>query len=174
MKINNRCLSRIPLVGLTSTYQRGSLAKVPRICVSNVRSLAPKIDEVSEFLLRHQIDLAFITETWLKESIDDSVISISRYCVFRRDRKTDCHGGICIYVNTEQLNNFTVLEDLNCCEQHELLWLRIRPNRLPRGVPSIVVGILYYPPGDDKLICDHLFQIIESNYPKEVLGTSIA
>ena len=27
MKINNRCLSRIPLVGLTPTYQRGSLAK---------------------------------------------------------------------------------------------------------------------------------------------------
>ena len=169
MKINSRCLSRIPLVELTPTYQRGSLAKVPRICVSNVRSLAPKIDEVSEFLLRHQIDLAFITETWLKESIDDSVISISGYCVFRRDRETDCHGGVCIYVNTEQLNNFTVLEDLNCCEQHELLWLRIRPNRLPRGVPSIVVGILYYPPGgDDKLICDHLFQTlssIESNYP---------
>ena len=36
-----------------------------------------------------------------------------------------CHGGVCIYVNTEQLNNFTVLEDLNCCEQHELLWLRV-------------------------------------------------
>ena len=86
-------LSRIPLVGLTPTYQRGSLAKVPRICVSNVRSLAPKIDEVSEFLLRHQIDLAFITETWLKESIDDSVVSISGYCVFRRDRKTDVSWG---------------------------------------------------------------------------------
>ena len=58
----------------------------------------------------------FITETWLKESIDDSVLSISGYCVFRRDRKTDSHGGVCIYVNTERLNNFTVLDDLNCCE----------------------------------------------------------
>ena len=79
MKINNRCLSRIPLVGLTPTNQRGSPAKVPRIYVSNVRFLVPKIDEVSEFFLRHQIDLAFITETWLKESIDDRVISISGY-----------------------------------------------------------------------------------------------
>ena len=159
MKINNRCLSRIPLIRLTHTYQRESLTKVPRICVSNVRSLAPKIDKVSEFLLRHQIDLAFITETWLKESIDDSVISIYGYCVFRRDRKTDCPGGVCIYVNTERLNNVTVLDDLNCCKQHELLWLRIRPDRLPRSISSIVVGILYYPPGgDDKLICDHLFQ----------------
>ena len=67
MKINNRCLLRIPSVGLTPIYQRGSPAKVPRVCVSNVRSLAPKIDEVSEFFLRHQIDLGFITETWLKD-----------------------------------------------------------------------------------------------------------
>ena len=38
MKINNTCLSRIPLVGLTPTYHCGSPAKVPRIFVSNVRS----------------------------------------------------------------------------------------------------------------------------------------
>ena len=107
------------------------------MCIKR-KVLAPKIYEVSEFLLRHQIDLAFIllrhqidlafiTETWLKESIDDSVVSISGYCFFRRDRKTDCHAGVCTYVNTERLNNFTVLDDLNCCEQRELLWLRIRP-----------------------------------------------
>ena len=120
------------------------------MCIKR-KVLAPKIYEVSEFLLRHQIDLAFIllrhqidlafiTETWLKESIDDSVVSISGYCVFRRDRKTDCHAGVCTYVNTERLNNFTVLDDLNCCEQHELLWLRIRPleeYRLQSSLPRL-------------------------------------
>ena len=67
-----------------------------------MRSLAPKIDEASKFIAHNQIDLAFSTETWLKESIDDSVISIPGYTgFFCRDKKTDDHKGMCIYVNIE-------------------------------------------------------------------------
>ena len=55
------------------------------------------------------------------------------------------------------------------CEHHELLWLRIGPTRLLRGISSIVVGVLCHPSGgDNKTICDHLFQtftLIESKYP---------
>ncbi len=36
----------------------------------------------SEFLSPYQIDLAFITESWLKESIDDSGISIPMDTLF--------------------------------------------------------------------------------------------
>ena len=43
--------------------------KVPTIMLANVMSLAPKMDEVSEFILRHNTSLAFITETWLKNSL---------------------------------------------------------------------------------------------------------
>jgi hypothetical protein len=47
----------------------------------NVRSLTPKIEEVQEFLNRNDITMAFITETWLKPTIMDSVISIPGYTV---------------------------------------------------------------------------------------------
>ncbi len=44
--------------------------------VSDVRSLAPKIDEVREFMMEKEINLSFLTETWLNDSITDSVVSI--------------------------------------------------------------------------------------------------
>ena len=37
-------------------------------------SLTPKIDEVREFIIRNEIDLALITETWLKESVSDTFV----------------------------------------------------------------------------------------------------
>ena len=49
---------------------------VPKIMLSNVMSLVPKVDEVLEFIHRNQISLVFITETWLKASIPDSVVNI--------------------------------------------------------------------------------------------------
>ena len=68
---------------------------VPKVMLTNVRSLVPKLDEVQEFLFRNDINFAFITETWLKESIAESIINIPGYTVFRRDRKNDDHGGVC-------------------------------------------------------------------------------
>ena len=49
---------------------------VPKIMITNVRSLTPKIEEVQEFLNRNDITMAFITEIWLKRTIMDSVINI--------------------------------------------------------------------------------------------------
>ena len=50
--------------------------KVPTIMLANVMSLAPKMDEVSEFILLHNTNLAFITETWLKDSVSDGIVQI--------------------------------------------------------------------------------------------------
>ena len=51
--------------------------------VSIVMSLVPKMREVSEFILPNQVSLAFITESWLKSSVCDSVIDIPGYSVLR-------------------------------------------------------------------------------------------
>ena len=55
--------------------------------LTNVMSLTPKIDEVREFIIRNEIDLALITETWLKESVSDTVVDIPEFTLLRRDRK---------------------------------------------------------------------------------------
>jgi hypothetical protein len=58
---------------------------VPKVLLTNVMSLVSKVDELREFLLRYEISLAFITETWLNGLIQDSVVTIPGYTTFRRD-----------------------------------------------------------------------------------------
>ena len=51
--------------------------------LANVMSLVPKIDEVTEFIVRNKINLSLITETWLKESVPDSVIDIPGFTLLQ-------------------------------------------------------------------------------------------
>ena len=99
-----------------------STVKVPKLMLTNVRSLAPKMDEISYFMLHNHVDLAFITETWLRESIPDSIIHTPGYTVFRRDRIRGNHGGVCIYVKADQLRKFKQISHIICCDDHEILW----------------------------------------------------
>lgn len=43
---------------------------------------------------------------------------------------------------------YSVLDDL-ANSQFEVLWIKIRPNRLPRGFSNIIVGNVYHPPSSD-------------------------
>ena len=53
---------------------KNSLSGIPKLMLTNAMSLTPKIDEVREFIIRNEIDLALITKTWLKESVSDSCV----------------------------------------------------------------------------------------------------
>ncbi len=67
----------------------------------NARSLLPKIDELR---LIAQIKLpAFIciTETWLNESVEDSLIHIPKYQICRHDRCFRRGGGTAIYIQDD-------------------------------------------------------------------------
>lgn len=141
---------------------------VPKLMLANVMSLVPKLDEVQEFILRNKICLAFITETWLKESISESVVSIPGFTIIRRDRIANNHGGVCVYIKDGN-TKYRLSEELACCQDHEVLWLQLRPDRLPRGFSCLIVAAVYHPPGaDENLIRDHLFQslaLAESKFP---------
>jgi hypothetical protein len=63
-------------------------------------SLALNIDEIRVSVAQHKPDLVFLTETWLKESIGDPVISLPNYNLTRRDRTQGIHGGVCLYSNS--------------------------------------------------------------------------
>ena len=81
---------------------------------------------------------------------------VSGYNIIRRDRVTRDHGGICTYIRGSI--GYDVLSDL-MDENFEVLWVKIRPNRLPRGIPSIIVGTVYHPPSAiDFLILDYLYE----------------
>ena len=128
---------------------------VPSILLTNVMSLVPKFDEVRAFISHRNLDFLFITETWLKNTVGDCQISLENYNLYRRDRFSGQHGGVCVYIK-DQINSkrLAELEDPN----FEVLWTYTRPTRLPRGVPCVITACVYHPPSsNDNQILDYLF-----------------
>ncbi|KAK2555929.1 hypothetical protein P5673_022205 [Acropora cervicornis] len=141
-------------------------AYVPSLYLSNVKSLAPKIEEVRHVAQYANLDCVCITESWLRSHINDSVVALSGFNLVRNDRVDSIHGGVCAYIRDNI--NFTILEDLED-SSFEALWLKLRLARLPWGYSCIVLGIIYHPPNDnDPAILDYLWQSlssIESRFP---------
>lgn len=141
---------------------------VPSILLSNVMSLAPKIDEVSTCVQNANFDLVCITETWLKQHIPDNAVIIDGYNLIRLDRKEGIHGGVCMYLR-EQIP-FSII-DIPQEDGYnlEVLWIQIRPPRLPRGISDIVLGVIYHPPSaNDAIMLDYLtncLSTLEANNP---------
>ena len=70
--------------------------------LSNVRSIANKMDEVEALVRNKRPDVAVFVESWLDEQTPDTTVSIPGYVAFRHDRNS-LGGGIICYVN-EQYN----------------------------------------------------------------------
>ena len=76
------------------------------------------------------------------------------------------HGGVGLYVKHEV--QYKTLDHLHN-DDFEVLWVWLRPRRLPRGVPCLVVGSIYHPQFvDDKAMLEYLsfsLSIIEGFHP---------
>lgn len=70
------------------------------ICHLNVQSLCArrfaKFAELNHTFMNSKVDIICMTETWLSSTINDSMIAIDGYHMFRNDRNRH-GGGICIY-----------------------------------------------------------------------------
>ena len=107
---------------------------------TNVRSLLRKMEEQLVMLCHLHVDVAAITETWLHHDIDNDLIQITNYNLFRQDRPSKCGGGVCAFVSTSlPYKRWFELENAS----FECLRLWLRPHRLPRSITGIVVGVLY-------------------------------
>jgi len=117
---------------------------LPSFFLLNARSLFPKLDELSALLSTIQIDLVAVTESWFRNDMDDSLLTISGYNIFRKDRADGRGGGVCVFLNDDISSQRRLdLErpDLEC------LWLTVRPRRLPRPLSAIAICVVYHPPG---------------------------
>ena len=133
-------------------------------------SLMPKIAEVFKFTVRNKVDLACINENWLKDRIVDSVEETPGYSIMRRDREVVEHGGGYLYIK-DRYSKYRLIDELKCCEEQEILWVHLRPKRLPRGYSCLVRAIVYHPDPsaeNDSSIRNHLsisLALAESMYP---------
>jgi hypothetical protein len=94
-------------------------------------SMAQKIDDVREVLGDLNVDLACFVETWLQEHVlvGDQIVAAAGYNLIGRARCVGQHGGVCAYVR--KTIRYQVLENL-LDASFEVLWLTLRPPRLPR------------------------------------------
>ncbi len=129
---------------LIETTGRSKPHALPSFGLINARSLLPKIDELVVLLDGNPMDLVAITESWLHKDIDDSLISISDYNIYRNDGTGSRGGGVCVY----SLKNIPCQRRLDFENPNfECLWLWICPTRLPRPLSAIAVCVVYNPPG---------------------------
>ena len=82
--------------------------------------------------------------------------------------RSSIHGGVCIYLN--ELIHFAILDDLtDKTDGLEVLWITIRPHRLPRGISNIIIGLVHHPPtANNSVMLDYLTSClsdIESKHP---------
>ena len=122
-----RCLNPANCIQITPapTDVKGKVsptAYVPSLFVSNVMSLASKVDELRHVVKYANLDLVCITESWLKSHIHDNVVAQESYNIIRRDRTELKHGGVCVYIKIK----FTVVDDLED-PSFEVLWIQSSP-----------------------------------------------
>jgi hypothetical protein len=109
-----------------------------------------KFDEIKLFLFgnpsvgKPQLDVLFLSETFLKPDIPDSLYAVSGFSIFRRDRLLKAGGGIMAFVN----DNLSVKRRTDLESQTiEAIWLEICPFKSKR---SMILGSLYRPPSSKK------------------------
>ena len=75
---------------------------LPTFYLVDERSLDNKFEELTAQQLTIPTDIAVITESWLHDRIDDSVLNIPGYVIQRKDRPN--RGGVvCTYVFQEEV-----------------------------------------------------------------------
>ena len=91
----------------------------------NVCSVFPKLDELKILIGNSYVGIYGVTETHLSSTILDSLLSITGYSLFRRDRCKGRGGGVAAYVSNYL--DITRRSDLES-DQIESLWLEVKQN----------------------------------------------
>lgn len=118
------------------------------IAYTNLSSLVAKLTEFQLFISQHSPTCFVITETWLSQSVPDSIINIKGYTLHRFDRIDRRGGGVCIFAKTSFFKKFKVSVLNKYIPNIESLWLQCSNS----DFSFTLVGI--YRPGDTSRIID--------------------
>ena len=115
---------------------------IPSFLLLNACHIGNKTDELSAVVAINKPTVILVT--WLSEAVPDSAISIGpEFKNFRLDRAT-AGGGVLAYVHSSiPVTRLQTAEVSN----KEVLWLLLKPPRTPRPYSSIIVKVVYHPPG---------------------------
>ena len=118
--------------GALERLRREHRTALPAILLSNVRSLANKMDELQLLLGKNRnlsaSSVLCFTETWPCGSIPDSALQLTGLQLVRADRDMDRSGktrggGLCFYVNNAWCTNVTEMVKYKLCSPNLTLLL---------------------------------------------------
>lgn len=117
-----------------------------RIFYQNVRGLRTKTKTILINVLKQDLDVILLTETWLNDSVFDHELFDSRYIVFRRDRSsTNCSklegGGVLVAV----LKTHSPIRKLKWESELEDLWVSFK-FRQGNSVVELCICTVYLSP----------------------------
>ena len=117
----------------------------------NARSLnSEQVDELHVTVTTHDVSIVCVSETWFKDYMDSSSLTMQLFCLERKDRGHGRADGVACYIR-----NGLMYKRLNDMEVHDLevMWM---PKKTPRKFSCILVACLYYTPKTEYLkIRDH-------------------
>ncbi|XP_076033182.1 uncharacterized protein LOC143020617 [Oratosquilla oratoria] len=131
---------------------------LPSIILSNVTSLANKMEEVIELVRSTGCDVMAITEAW---QIIPEVCNIENFVLFHHLRVNRRGGGVALYCRAD-LNPLHLRVDIP--EGVEALWVKLTPRFHPRHTASIIMCVIYHPPRANTalLLNDHIIETADS------------
>ncbi|CAB4024227.1 Hypothetical predicted protein [Paramuricea clavata] len=156
------CIKHRPTTSTLITIPTTRLSyDFPTFFLSNTRSTANKLDEISVTITNNKYDIAIITGSWLSSNITNDLINIPAFLIIRKDRCDDQRvGGLCTYIRNTL--DFLELKDLSHPDI-ESQWFLIKPKRLPRGIDAIVIASVYHPPqNNNRTLRNHLFESLDN------------
>lgn len=130
-----------------------------KILQINIRSILNKKDILEEYLDRNNIDIALISETWLKPN---SIINFKNYNIFCKHRR-DGYGGVAILAQKYLLykdfktENYTPIETVEVTfslikKQVKFISMYVPPNACLRKLKEQVKKLIDECEGDKKVI----------------------
>ena len=138
--------------------------------VCNLRSICNKFNLVTTYLKSHQqLDLLFVTESWLKPKHNDAMFCPTGYQSIRCDRKGSKKGGgvVVLYKSNLQIIQVELSMNENC--KYEIVCVDVHGNN-----SVIRVCCVYIPPSQDESVvfdlCKTLRKVLHVTTPVLIIG----
>ncbi|XP_033097278.1 uncharacterized protein LOC117101408 [Anneissia japonica] len=120
---------------------------LPKLMVTNARSIMNKVDELRMLINDKQPDVCCICESWITSDTATERYSIEGYNIFNNCRSNRKGGGILTYAKDNIAAE--IFSDIVVPDELEAQWLVLKHPRLPRVAPYIVLGSVYLPSGTE-------------------------
>ena len=145
------------------------------IAYLNLYHLYSKVIKVNELLIStlKETHILGISETRLKDYMDNKQLHIANYSIIRRDKTEDGHTGIAAYIHDSMYKNIKRRTDLEN-KDIETLWLEIKQEK---SIPSLICFIYRNPKDKGKTLKEWqknfqnmIDKIPHKNYELQILG----